>query len=445
MSSKKHMTEEMRIHIESGIVNGASAQSIARGIGVSASTVTREVLKNRTITEKKSKHQTVSSLRCVHKNECEQLGTACKKCSTQLTLCKNCRTRDCTMVCSKFELVMCPLTTKWPYVCPSNCCKRRYCSYPKCSYSASRAHKAYQDRLSESRSGIAVEEDELAFINNLICPLIKKGQSFEAIWATHKDELPISMRSAYTYQELGVLGIKALEMPQKVRRRPRKRTKPISTRTRVDRTGRTYDDFLKLSFQEQASVVQIDSVEGFDENKQDVLSMHLVALSFQLYVLKNHSDPQSTVAALDDVEKALGSPEAFSAVFGILLADRGVEFDDWEGMERSCLIKGVCRCHVFYCDAQATNQKSQCERNHQRLRRILPKGRSNFDALSKYDVSLCCSHVNSYPLPTRGGKCPFELASGLLPQDALSVLSIERIAPDDVILKPYLMPHVVEQ
>lgn len=63
-----------------------------------------------------------------------------------------------------------------------------------------------------------------------------------------------------------------------------------------------------------------------------------------------------------------------------------------------------------------SNQKSQAERNHEQLRRILPKGRSDFDALSNTDVALCCSHANSYPLATLGGKCAFEQVEGLVPK-----------------------------
>jgi hypothetical protein len=92
-----------------------------------------------------------------------------------------------------------------------------------------------------------------------------------------------------------------------------------------------------------------------------------------------------------------------------------------------------------------TNQKSQAERNHEQLRRILPKGRSDFDALSAWDVAVCCSHVNSYPSAGRGNKCPFELLGGLLPQELLDGLGIVRVAPDEVILRPSLIAHAVVQ
>ena len=36
--------------------------------------------------------------------------------------------------------------------------------------------------------------------------------------------------------------------------------------------------------------------------------------------------------------------------------------------------KGRARCRVFYCDPLHTNQKSQCERNHEYIRCVLPQG-----------------------------------------------------------------------
>jgi IS30 family transposase len=285
---------------------------------------------------------------------------------------------------------------------------------------------------------------ELDDLNALVVPLVRQGQSFEAIWATHAGELPVCVRSAYNYQEAGILDTANIELPRKVRMRKRNRNESAK-RDRVDRTGRTYDDFKALPLEDQVRVVQGDSVEGYEDNRQDILSLHLVARAFQFYLPKKHADSAAVIAWLDVMERACGSREAFMAVFDILLVDRGVEFDDWEGMEGSCLEPGKRRCRVFYCDAMKSNQKSQCERNHEQLRRLLPKKRSDFDALSVWDVAVCCSHVNSYPNADRGNKCPFELLGGLLPQTLLDELGISQVAPDDVVLKPYLMAHAVIQ
>ncbi|MBR1828554.1 MAG: hypothetical protein IJ781_03450 [Atopobiaceae bacterium] len=75
---------------------------------------------------------------------------------------------------------------------------------------------------------------------------------------------------------------------------------------------------------------------------------------------------------------------------------------------------------------------------------MLPKGRSDFDALTQADVAAACSHVNSYPRPAREGKCPYDLAAPELPAELLGNLGIVRVPPDDVTLRPSLVAHAVE-
>lgn len=173
-TGKEHMSKEMREVIEAGINQGDSARTIARRIKVSASTVTREVKKNRSIKEKKSARDAKLSTRCVHYNDCQANGSACEKCSTRLTLCKHCKTRSCIETCKDFKRKMCPTTEKWPYVCPSICTKRSWCGYPKCSYRAHEADNSYKKRLSTSRVGIDLSEEELSSLRSLVVPLVKQ-------------------------------------------------------------------------------------------------------------------------------------------------------------------------------------------------------------------------------------------------------------------------------
>ena len=440
---RPQLTVDQREVIARGVHESWSARRIASAIGASPSTVTREVKANRTVTDRGRRRSARLSVRCARYRGCDRAGTACPGCASRATRCRQCRTRDCTLSCPDYERRMCPETERWPYVCPPSCPRRSRCSYPKCSYDAPSAEAAHRERLSSSRAGIAVSEGELQAMVELVAPLLRRGQSFEAIWAEHGDELPVGVRTAYKYQAEGVFGVTDLELPRKVRMRPRRKGRGRG-RDRVDRGGRTHGDFLALPLPEQARAVQADSVCGLARNRRDLLSLHLVATGLHLYLLKGHGSAAETVAALDRLERALGSREAFEAVFGVLLADRGVEFDDWEGMERSCLEEGAARCRVFYCDPMESNQKAQCERDHSELRRILPKGRSDFDALTPWDVAVAASHVNSYPRPGRGGRCPLELSSGVVPASLLADLGIERVPADEVTLRPTLFPHAVE-
>lgn len=132
---------------------------------------------------------------------------------------------------------------------------------------------------------------------------------------------------------------------------------------------------------------------GFEGNSRDLLSVMPVASSFQIYLVKEYGSPSVVAAAFDALELALGSLDAFDAALGVVLADRGVEFDDFEGMGSSRLVVGARRCRVFYCDA-----------------------------LSALDAAVLTSHVNSYPLAGRGGRRAFELSGGLLPEGLLGAM-----------------------
>ena len=123
--------------------------------------------------------------------------------------------------------------------CPSACPKRARCSYPKCSYDALSAEAAHRARLSSSRAGVAASEGELAEMVGIVAPLLRRGQSFEAIWAEHGGELPVGVRTACNYQAAGIFGVADLELPRKVRMSPRKKR---GGRGR-DRVGRTVTCF----------------------------------------------------------------------------------------------------------------------------------------------------------------------------------------------------------
>jgi transposase, IS30 family len=437
---RKHMDKDSRLIIEEGIAGGKSARRIAKEAGVSPSTVVREARSNRTVSERGSRQGANLSVRCVHRKDCTMSGTACPTCTGLLVLCRDCRTRSCIDHCREYERRMCPKTGTWPYVCPPSCSKKAYCGFPTCRYRAEEAQAAYEERLRSSRTGIDADEEELERIKAIVVPLVRQGHSFEAICIAHGDELGVCPRTLYSWQEKGILGTADIELPGKVRMRPRKRARPKG-RPRIDRSGREYADFLSLPLADKVRAVQCDSVEGMQSNAHDILSMHLVARHFQLYLRKRHADAAATVAAIDRVEAAMGSCAAFEAAFGILLLDRGIEFDDFEGIERSMLEPGRRRCRVFWCDPQESNQKSECERNHEQLRRILPKRHADMDALSDADVALACSHVNSYPLAGMQDICPFGELGELVPAAALARLGVVRLPSDEVVLKPSLLGH----
>ena len=128
--------------------------------------------------------------------------------------------------------------------------------------------------------------------------------------------------------------------------------------------------------------------------------------------------------------------ETYKILFQVILTDNGIEFsllDEIENDENGELIT-----KVFFCDPYKLSQKGSCERNHEFIRYVLPKGVS-FDNLNQKDVDLIFSHINSTPRNSLGFKTPFELFKTAFGIEVLRILNINEINKDDVHLKPELI------
>lgn len=423
----KHLTVVDRVRIEEGIKNKESFSSIARAIGVSPSTITREVKTNRhAYTSKKIKRTNL----CIHKNDCTKMGLCDINCAH--TLCTKCRSSRCNELCSDFEERICSTLLHAPYVC-ANCKKLGFCGLRRYTYRAIYAHESYEKRLISTREGISITPEQLTTMVRTVKRLLGQGQSLEAIWATHAKDFPVCVRTFYNYVDSGLFGIANIELPKKVRYKARKSTE--ATPTLLDKTGRTYDDYLALSKDKQRSAVQMDCVMGRQSDFKCILSLHFPRFEFQIYLLLPDHTQECVACALDWVESLCEGK--FSKSFGIILTDRGHEFKNFEALEKSALRKPK-RCRVYYCNPLRSNQKGSCERNHGLLRRIVPKGTS-IEGFTNYDMALATSHLNSYPRPSLGGATPYKLASQALPKGLLDGLGISLIPPDEVIMNPSLI------
>lgn len=264
---------------------------------------------------------------------------------------------------------------------------------------------------------------------------MKKGQSLDHIWATHSDEIPFSKRTFYRYITKGVVNdIIPLDLPFKVRRKPnRKKGQPQPPRHEMK--GRTYLDFLDLSLEEQMSAVEMDCVVSARGSDKAILTLLFRRFHFQLMLLLDEKTQEQVAHALDLIEGLIGL-DCFKTLFRVVLTDRGSEFLDFELLERG--LGGGKRCKIYYCDPMKSGQKGACEKNHVELRKILPKGTS-FKNLTRRDLAVACSHVNSYKRPALGGASPFQLAAQVLPEALIEGLGLELIPADEVMLKPSLI------
>lgn len=424
----KHLDFDDRCEIEEMLRDGASFRSIAKKLNVSTTTISNEVRANRTFGAPKAATAHAQT-RCSRYSGC-RIVMLCDRCTSKAASCKRCGRVRCFDICREYTQFRCSELEHAPFVC-GRCPKRRMCCYAKARYVASKAQAKRDKRASAAHEGVALEEGRLAPMVGTVRRLLSQGQSLEAIWAVHGDEFPVSVRTFYNYVDRGLLGLANIELPKKVKYAPRKRREEGSPKMSLE--GRTYAEWLALPEELRLRTVQIDCVEGLRRNSKAILSLHFVRLFFQIYILLESKTQACVKGALDALEEY--SEGAFADMFPVILGDRGSEFLDFKKIETG--MDGSRRTSMFYCDPVKPGQKGACEKNHVELRKILPKG-TDFDALTFADISLACSHVNSYVRPGQGA-APIQLASLVLPRNLLESLGIEAVPPDDVIMKPSLL------
>ena len=420
-----------RVAIEAGLYARLSLTEIAKKIQKSPRHVSAELKKNST------------KIRGLHPNgnDCRN-ATGCKRgglCGDSLCQrkCVNCQTVDCRTVCRAYDNAPCLQLQRPPYVC-NVCHNRRKCKMDRAYYMAQQADAMAKRRYSEARSKPHVQGDELAALDRLVSPLIKKGQPLTHIFSTHKEEIPVSQRTLYNYIGDSRLSIGNLDLRRKVGYRPRRKKKePSEAFMNQDfRKTRSYADFLAyMEAHPGTPYVEMDTVKGVREKGKRMLTLLFTGQNFMLTLLMPDGTAESVVEQLDWLTSALGL-DAFRALFPVILTDNGSEFKHTREMEYT--EDGKHRTRIFYCDPQASWQKPHIEKNHEYIRYVLPKGKS-FSPYDSEDMVLLMSHINSTRREKLAYRSPFDLFKSPEQQKLVSVLGLREIPPDEINLTPRLL------
>ena len=295
-------------------------------------------------------------------------------------------------------------------------------------------------RYSQARRKPQIHGEELKALDELVTPLLRKGQPLTHICASHT-ELPVSQRTLYNYLEAGILSAGNLDLRRKVGYRPRKK-KYEPTQAFLDqkyREGRSYDDFLQYMEKHPGTpYVEMDTVKGVRERGKRMLTMLFVENNLMLIFLMRDGLADTVVEQFDWLTSALGL-STFRELFPVILTDNGSEFKHTRQMEYTA--PGEHRCRIFYCDPQASWQKAHIEKNHEYIRYVLPRGKS-FSPYSQQDILLLLNHINSTRRGKLGGKTPFELADSEPFQRLKTVMGLQAVPADEVNLTPRLFRNI---
>lgn len=423
-----HLIFADRIAIEQGLYDKKKFKEIASLIGKDASTVSREI--------RRSIPPPVTTHSCLRKNKyCPKKNLCTKYCSS---MCSRCKEHNCLDYCNGFEEAFCPKLLKPPYVC-NGCEFRTKCPTDKRRmYTARKAQQRYEETLRDSRIGINCTIEELKRIDNVVAPLIDKGQPISHIFATHSDEIGISRKTLYNYIDMGAVTVKNIDLRRRVRYKKRKKRRLPDTNTngyayRKDRTYRDFNAFIKDN--PDLDVVEMDTVSGSKSSTTCLLTMLFRSSSLML-IFKLERCRQSEVLKVFNYLTRLLGLSLFRKTFPVILTDNGSEFKNVLRLENT--EDGEPRTRIFFCDPMHSNQKGRLEKNHEYIRYVIPKGRS-MQELTNESVLLLMNHINSTVRDSLNGHSPFDVAQLLQNKEVLEKLGLEKVPPDDINLTPALL------
>lgn len=429
-NNQKHLTLSDRIIIEQSLNAGKTFSSIASLIGKDPTTISKEIKKHRTV---KQHRDITRKPRCSKDKVCSIKGI-CGKPQCLHSLCKECR--HCRDICPQYKPKECGRLNKAPYVCNA-CSSIGSCPYYRLIYVAKFADDSYRELLSSSREGINQTPEAMQELDQLISPLILRGQSLSHIYMSHANDIGCSRRTLYKYINQSVFTARNIDLPRKVKYKPRKINSSQKSLNRAYRDGRSYNEFLVLLKENsELQVVEMDSVEGQKGGKV-LLTLLFRSCNFMLAFLLEEKSQKCVVEVFNLLTEVLGI-EVFQKLFPIILTDNGSEFQNpWELM---CDEYGEIRTKIYYCDPNCSWQKGMIEKNHEYIRYVVPKGKS-FDTYTQEDISLMMNHINSSARDSLNGCTPYQLSRLLLDNALHRALSLQAIEPDEVMLKSALLKH----
>lgn len=143
-------------------------------------------------------------------------------------------------------------------------------------------------------------------------------------------------------------------------------------------------------------------VSGQGKSKACLLVLTERAVREEIIIKMDNKKAESTVKALNSLEKKLGAKN-FRETFKTITVDNGVEFLDCSGLEKSVINKKLPRTTIYYCHPYSSYERGSNENQNRLIRKFVPKG-SDISQLSNEDILKIQDWMNNYPRKLLKGK-----------------------------------------
>ena len=207
----------------------------------------------------------------------------------------------------------------------------------------------------------------------------------------------VCTKTLYNYVDLGLLPIKNIDLPEKLRRS----TKAKRVRENRKVLGRSIEDRPEIvELRTEFGHWEIDTVIGKkDENEPCVLTLVERMTRMCIWVKAQNHTSEAINDAMQQIMSSFG--EKRDQVFKTITGDNGSEFAGLSLLENGTL-------KVYFTHPYSSCEKGTNECHNRMLRRFIPKGKSISDYTAD-DICFFADCINSLPRKILGYATPEEL------------------------------------
>ncbi len=203
----------------------------------------------------------------------------------------------------------------------------------------------------------------------------------------------ISLRTLYRYIDNGIF-LKLTNKDLPIKSKKKKHNKKVKVQKKASAGESIENRPEEVKDREIFGHWEMDTVKGQrGVTKSCMLVLTERKTRDEIIIKMKDQGAASVVEALDRLERKYG--DMFYKIFRSITVDNGVEFADYEGLERSVLKEGK-RTFVFYCHPYSSWERGTNENNNRLIRRHIPKG-VDFDDTTDAEIAYIEEWINNYP------------------------------------------------
>lgn len=275
-------------------------------------------------------------------------------------------------------------------------------------YLADYAQRDYNEKKHEKGRYLKVgnDMDFVRYVEHMIKD--KKYSPVAVLYDLHsRDDIKtrVCHRTLYTYIHSGIfLNVCSGDLPYKVSRKREKERAKIALRnikgTSIEKRPR------EIWNRETFGHWEMDTVYGGKNTSLDCLLVLTERMTRyeEVYHIKSRTQ-EEVCRVLDDVERKIGI-HAFIERYKTITSDNGVEFLDFQTVQRSVQNPEVTRTAMYYCHPFCSGERGSNENQNKLIRRWIPKGADI--APYREQIPAIQDWINNYPRKMFGGMSSVE-------------------------------------